>query len=340
MAIEIQNTALESNNTLNLAFCDSAELISLKKWHRQPYRLFYFAFTPRLKRKQRAFTANLAQKSQVAQDWRRFLTLYFDNKLDTFDVKPKQDLGTDKIIWQYWGQGFDDKLPPMVQLCFTSIDQYKGDYQVIRLCNQTIAEYLDLPEFVWEKRQNPEFKHAFFADLLRLALLKAYGGIWADATILLTAPIDNEIVKHDFFMFSRNATTDDKLFWQNFNSDYFGWSDNHYVNILNSFIVAKKESVILNHCLQIMLNFWHTQNHIPHYFFFQIMYDVLTKEFVQNQQLSIDDTLPHQLISIINDPFDADKYRQITENINIHKMTYIANVQPGSYYEYLLNIYK
>lgn len=301
---------------------------------------FLFCFYSRLKRKQRVFTANLAQKSQVAQDWRRFLTLYFDNKLGTFDIKPKQDLGTDKIIWQYWGQGFDDKLPPMVQLCFTSIDQHKGDYQVIRLCDQTIAEYLDLREFVWEKRQNPEFKHAFFADLLRLALLKAYGGIWADATILLTAPINNEIAKQDFFMFGRNPIAADKEFWQNFNADYFGWHDNHYVNILNSFIVAKKDSEILNHCLQIMLNFWHTQNHIPHYFFFQIMYDVLTKEFMQNQQLSIDDTLPHQLISIINDPFDADKYRQITENINIHKMTYIANVRPGSYYEYLLNIYK
>ncbi len=282
----------------------------------------------------------MAQKSQVAQDWRRFLTLYFDNKLGTFDIKPKQDLGTDKIIWQYWGQGFDNKLPPMVQLCFTSIDQYKGDYQVIRLCDQTIAEYLDLPEFVWEKRQNPEFKHAFFADLLRLALLRAYGGIWADATILLTAPINNEIAKQDFFMFGRNSMATDKEFWQNFNADYFGWHDNHYVNILNSFIVAKKDSEILNHCLQLMLNFWHTQNHIPHYFFFQTMYDVLTKEFMQNQQLSIDDTLPHQLISIINDPFDADKYRQITENNNIHKMTYIANVRPGSYYEYLLNIYK
>lgn len=105
-------------------------------------------------------------------------------------------------------------------------------------------------------------------------------------------------------------------------------------------LLSKKDSKLLNHCLQLLLNLWNTQDHIPHYFFFQIMYNVLTKNFIQNQHLSIDDTLPHQLISVINDRFDSHKYEQITQAINIHKMTYITDVQRGSYYEYLLNIHK
>lgn len=320
-------------------FSDSKEMISLKKLYRHPYRIFYYAFTPRRIRKQKELRANLAQQSQVAQDWQRLISAYFNNQLDSFQLKPKKNLDTNKIIWQYWGQGLDD-LPPMVKLCFNSVDKNKGDYQVIRLTDETLSQYLELPEFIARKRLNPEFKHVFFSDLLRLALLSAYGGIWVDATILLTSPINKTISEQDFFVFERVNTVKNKEFWTRFNPSYFSWEESHRVNMLTSFIIAKKESKLLNHCLQLMLNFWHTQNHIPHYFFFQTMYDVLTKEFMQNQQLSIDDTLPHQLISIINDPFDADKYGQITENINIHKMTYIDNVQPGSYYEYLLNIYK
>ncbi len=324
---------------LNFSICPEKQ--KLDKLCRHPYRLFYYGFTPRSKRKQRNYEVDIAQKTQVAQDWRRFLTAYFNQQLDCFDIRAKKNLGTDKVIWQYWGQGFDGELPLMVQLCFASIDQHKGDYQVIRLCDQTIADYLDLPKFVWEKRQNPEFKHAFFADVLRLALLKAYGGIWADATILLTAPIDHKIAERDFFMFGRNLEADNKIFWQNFNADYFGWHENHYVNILNSFIVAKKDSKRLDHCLQIMLNFWHTQNRIPHYFFFQIMYDILSKEYLPEDCCqSMDDTHPHQLQALLDAPFDANRYQAIKNLTNIHKMTYMTQAPAGSYYEYLLKLYK
>ncbi len=249
-------------------------------------------------------------------------------------------MGTDKIIWQYWGQGIDENLPPMVKLCFKSIDQHKGDYRVIRLSDETIDEYLDLPKFVTLKRQNPQFKPAFFADLLRLSLLSAYGGIWADATILLTAPIDKRIAEQEFFMFERVETVEDKGFWQTFNADYFGWHNTHYVNVLNSFIVANKRNDLLNHCLQILLNFWQTQDYIPHYFFFQIMYDVLTKQFIDGQKLIIDDVLPHRLQVNLSKPFDECTFNSIIKNTNIHKMTYMTQAPAGSYYEYLLKLYK
>ena len=45
------------------------------------------------------------------------------------------------------------------------------------LQNQLPATFLQLPEF----RK---------ADRLRIALLQAYGGIWVDASILLTQPLD------------------------------------------------------------------------------------------------------------------------------------------------------
>lgn len=62
-----------------------------------------------------------------------------------------------KIIWQYWGQDIDANLPDMVKLCFASVERFKDDSVVIRLTDKTIRDYIELPEFIWQKRQTPAF---------------------------------------------------------------------------------------------------------------------------------------------------------------------------------------
>lgn len=291
---------------------------------------------PRGIRKRNDFEENLLVKSQVYEKWTLFLKGYFDGELEKFEILPKKKLNNEKIIWQYWGQGVDQNLPEIVKICFSSIDLYKGEYTVIRLDDHNLHEYIELPDFIREKRKNSEFKHAFFADLLRLALLNAYGGIWMDATILLTSEINHELLEQDFFMFHRSDSAVSKQSWEHFNSNYFGWSDRHKVNVLNSFIISKKNNDIVNICLDIMLNYWKTQSSIPHYFFFQIMFDVLKNEFLEmNDFLIVDDTLPHLLQLKLNEKFNSNEYKEIINLVNIHKMTYISNYDYETYYGYL-----
>lgn len=305
-------------------------------FEQKPFKIFYRGLLPKIVRSGLKFHANIQQQNMLAQNFRALITFYHQGQLPQFHIKPKQVFNHQKIIWQYWGQGTSSDLPEIVKLSFASIDKYKGDYQVIRLDDNSLHDYLEFPDFIWEKRKNPEFKHAFFADLLRLALLNAYGGIWADATILLTAPIDDNIKLQDFFMFQRSDTAADKEFWQAFNGDYFSWQKIHHVNVLNSFIVAKKENVVICHCLNLLLNYWHTQKHITHYFFFQIMFDVLIKEFIPEHNCPIiDDTLPHLLQTKLSKTFNQLEYNDIISKINIHKMSYVQEIPPNSYYEHL-----
>lgn len=301
-----------------------------------PFRIFYFTFIPKSVRKKLSIQANKLQKKHVGKCWNIFIDDYFSNKLERFQLKGKMQFSDQKIIWQYWGQGIHSDLPNIVELCFSSVDRHKADYQVIRLDDSNIVDYLDLPDFVLDKRKNPKFKPAFFADLIRLALLNVYGGIWLDATILLTAPIESEISEADYFMFQRHSDTSEKQLWYDRNHDYFDWSDEQNVNVLNSFIVGKKDNEVLQICLDILLNFWKTQNNIPHYFFFQIMYDVLIKSRLKSKQCEIiDDTLPHLLQFKLNDQFNSAEYNNILQRINIHKMTYMDKIIENSYYDYL-----
>lgn len=309
-------------------------------FEQKPFKIFYRGLLPKIVRSRLKFHANIQQQNMLAQNFRALIAFYHEGQLPQFHIKPKQVFQDQKIIWQYWGQGTSGDLPEIVKLSFASVDKYKGDYEVIRLDDNNLHDYIELPDFVWKKRKNPEFKHAFFADLLRLALLNTYGGIWADATILLTGPINDDLKSQDFFMFQRSNAATDKEFWQALNGDYFGWQKTHRVNALNSFIVAKKENVVIYHCLNLLLNYWDTQNHITHYFFFQIMFDVLIKEFMTEHNCQIiDDTLPHLLISQIHEPYNERKFNEIIKNNHIHKLTYIENKDDTSNYGYIKNKY-
>ena len=118
----------------------------------------------------------IRQQGKVADFWAPILKAYYNGEIERYSLKPKKKLGTQKVIWQYWGQGIDkDELPEIIQICFDSVDRNKNDYQVIRLTDITISEYIDLPDFVWRKREYVQFTRTFFSDLLRVALLSTYG---------------------------------------------------------------------------------------------------------------------------------------------------------------------
>ncbi|KES10094.1 Capsular polysaccharide synthesis protein [Snodgrassella alvi SCGC AB-598-O11] len=326
----------------SIFFVNTKWAIFFKYVLKQPFRMFYFCFVPKIIRRKISFKAELDRKAVLAQASKNFLELYFKNKLSKFNLKPKKILTTDKIIWQYWGQGIDNiLLPETVKICFKSIDIYKEDYQVIRLDDSTIGDYLDIPDFVWAKRKNKQFKFAFFSDLLRLALLDVYGGIWIDATILLTNPIPETIKKMNFFMFQRDKNTPNKIFFEKYNNHYFGWNEHHHVNVLNSFIVSDKKGVIVHILLDLLLNFWKTQDKVQHYFFFHIMVDELFKyeEYKKNNCPVFDDTLVHIIQSKMHESFNPEEFELIKQKTSIHKLTYVKKTKKNSYYEHIRNSY-
>ena len=338
MANVEESSTLDSSNISPHFFSDSESHKQLKKKKKKPYRYLYNLITPHSKRKAFEKEANLEQQNQVATCWASFIELYYSDKLEYFSLQPKKEFDDEKIIWQYWGQGINEnQLPAAVKLYFKSIDKHCPDYKIIRLDDSNIHEYLDLPRFVWDKKTFSGFKPAFFADLLRLALLDVYGGVWLDATIYLTEPLPNMLKDNGFFMYQRATDAHNKQQWHKFNSYYFNWDSKHKVNLLNSVIFAHKKNPVIHTCLDLMLNFWKTQEYIPHYFFFQILFDTLIKgKLAQYQCPIIDDTKPHLLVATLHNLYAEADYQNIVSQAGIHKMSYVKQVRPDSYYEYLL----
>jgi len=234
-----------------------------------------------------------------------------------YPFTPKKAFETDKIIWQYWATGFED-VPPVVRECLQSVEQYASDYQIVRLTDDTIDAYLDIPAFLQEKRAAMSAAH--FADVLRLMLLRTYGGIWMDATILLTKPIPAAYADNDFFMFRRDPAEPDYRYWRNVYAYYFGWAKGFRVNVLNSFIVARKDNPMVADLCDLLLLWWKDHDEVPDYFFFQILFDVYDGKAAFPL---VSDTLPHYLQQALHDPaFHIMAPEAIRETLAIHKLTY------------------
>lgn len=83
-------------------------------------------------------------------------------------------------IWLYWDGNSD-----LVNICIKNIEHYLPDFEINILNQNNLKIYL--PEIL-EKRK--ELPLANYTDLIRLELLYKYGGIWMDASILLTENLD------------------------------------------------------------------------------------------------------------------------------------------------------
>lgn len=263
---------------------------------------------------------------EVSDFWSSIIDEYFSSSLPKYEVLKKKNLTGRKIIWQYWGQGIDDNLPEGVELCFSSIDKYKDEWIIIRLDDSTISEYLEFPQFVYEKINNDIFNKTFFSDLLRLALLKNYGGVWFDATIFLTGTIPNELAALDYFMYQRDFNEDHKSFWKKSYAFYWNWNDNFKVNVLNSIFFSQKNGYMVSVLLDLMLHYWATQVEVKDYFFFQILYDDLVKDpLIEERCKVISDVAPHVLQTLFNGGVLFLDFEQALTRTNMHKMAYFQD---------------
>lgn len=233
----------------------------------------------------------------------------------------RPELIGEKVIWQYWAQGFDN-VPDKVRKCLDSVERYAGEYRIIRLSDGDLADYLDLPGYVMGKRSC--YSVAFFSDLLRVLLLSTYGGIWLDATVMLTGPIPEEYLTCDYFLFQRDPDEKDKEYWQDTYAYYFGWYKGFRVNMLSSIMIVKRDSAVVRRLAELMLKWWRENDAIPDYFFLQILYDVLVTGPMKEYRCPVvSDCRPHYLQQSINDPrFYLMGREEIMATIPIHKLTY------------------
>lgn len=87
-----------------------------------------------------------------------------------------------KIVWILWFQGWD-QAPELVLKVRDSWKYHNPNWEIKELDDNNLMNYIDfnLPE---------DAEYPAKSDIIRLALLKKYGGVWADSTMLCLRPLD------------------------------------------------------------------------------------------------------------------------------------------------------
>ena len=80
-------------------------------------------------------------------------------------------------------------MPDIVRACYNSVLKNAGERHVQLLTNENLQNFIEIPLFIQKKREQGVMSIQHFSDYVRMAIIYKYGGIWLDATVLLTSPI-------------------------------------------------------------------------------------------------------------------------------------------------------
>jgi hypothetical protein len=92
--------------------------------------------------------------------------------------------GIPRIIWSYW---HSEEQPLVVQRCLANWARHNAHYEIRMVSGQTLGRYVPASERPGDFERMPPARQS---DWLRLYFLHRYGGIWLDASIILTQSLN------------------------------------------------------------------------------------------------------------------------------------------------------
>lgn len=276
------------------------------------------------------FIFNKKKRKIIKARWaKKHVRKYVEEAIENLDVSllQKETCHDSKIIWQYWHQG-EENAPLLIKKCFESVKKFHPDYEVKILSFDTINEYVKLPSKYYELLKKGKIPIAIFSDILRLYLLRQYGGIWIDSTIYLTNRLGDDILNSDFMVMQKDVKTDAAE------------------NIMSCFFVRSKSNVFLLELIKNSIeNYWRDNDYLVNYFIFEHIATLIA--FANDDLHKLWNKMPYYsaedagiLQTKLFDNFDENEFEEIKKITNIHKLTYkksFENVGDASFYSFIIN---
>lgn len=157
--------------------------------------------------------------------------------------------------WSYWTQGEGDAPDLCKRLFNIHRKQLKEcDYHVISA--DTVDQFVELPGMIFDKRRRGIISEAHFTDILRCALLKQYGGLWVDSTILLTDTVPRTIWDVPFY-FAKGCS--DNNVYAALSPETSQWE--------SSFLAAQRQSLFFSFLLDMLIRYWSDEDENILYYF-------------------------------------------------------------------------
>ena len=118
---------------------------------------------------------------------------------------------TDKIIWSYWHD--PDNMPELVNIAKQSWKRHNPEYIICFMNQHNLSKYVNVNKF---PERFSVLSHQHKADVIRIAVLSKYGGIWLDSTFIVTEPLhlkwDNQYDVGGYYLQGFTTNQNKKVF--------------------------------------------------------------------------------------------------------------------------------
>lgn len=155
----------------------------------------------------------MAAKDYLEKD--RIVLEYLKEKYATIKIEnslvAEQDANVKKI-WVLWFQG-EKNMPDIITETYRSIKRNSNDHEVVLITKDNLNDFIEVPVEIKQKVSSGKITLTEYSDIIRFCLLFKFGGLWIDATVLVTHPIPDSIFNASFFTIKNPQNTSDKLFY-------------------------------------------------------------------------------------------------------------------------------
>ena len=218
-----------------------------------------------------------------------------------------------KIIWTAWLQGIDHA-PEIVKVCWDSQKAFLPDYEYRIMTLENFHQWVSLPDDIIGKFKKGAMPPACFADLLRLAALKEYGGVWMDASLLCTG-LKSDRLKELWCQIENSELTIPR---------YFRKGERCAVGLGNWFISAKKWNRVINGVFDAMIAYWHDHDCVTDYYMMHLFLALALRRWPET---SVD--MPRlngyhciMMGDWINKGVSKEQWDDLTAHVAFHKLNY------------------
>jgi hypothetical protein len=215
-----------------------------------------------------------------------------------------------KHIWICWWDGIGS-MPPIVKACYNSVLKYSGDYTVHLITRDNFGDFISIPEHVLEKVNAGTMTVTHFSDIIRMSLLAKHGGLWLDATILVTDTVQLEDMP--FFTIK----------WE------YGGEDAPKRRWTGNCIGGIKNNILFEFVREFLCEYWEKYDEMIDYFLYDYTIAVAYHSIPQIQRMidnvRISDQQFYALQDNLEKEVNVDFLNGVCKDTIFHKLTWKKN---------------
>ncbi len=233
------------------------------------------------------------------------------------------DVKDNRTIWLMWMQGLEDA-PDVIKKCCSSIYKNKPeDYNIILLTSHNMHNYINLPDYIWEKYNKSIISATHLSDIIRLELLVTYGGCWIDATVFCSNKIP-EYMLSDMFLFKLDSVLSTTV-----------------IKMSSWWLAADKNNRIIHAARYMLYEYWKSEISLCDYYLLHIIMSKVIDEdsackAIFNEIPFFNSANAQVLVGKLGLQYSKNQWDILRDSFFIQKLTYKKRYIKGDVYNYYM----